>query len=68
MSGRVTISDVRQAGYCVKGIREHCKRVGVDFKRLVREGIPISEVEGLDDAMAQRIIARAKEREERENG
>ena len=63
MTNRLTVQDCRDCGYCVKGIREHCSLLGVDFRRMVREGIPLTEIEGLDDAIAQKCIARARERE-----
>ena len=60
MSDRVTIQHVRRAGWCMSGVRPYCQRVGIDFRRLVREGIPISEVEGVDDHMIQTAVEIAK--------
>lgn len=60
MTDRVTISDVRAAGYCLRGARRHCETLGVDFRRLVREGIPISEIEDMDDAVVQAVLRRAR--------
>lgn len=62
MTERVMIGDSRAAGYCVKGIRAHCNLLGLDFRRLVKEGLPISELEHIDDAAVQKSIAKAKER------
>jgi hypothetical protein len=59
----VTINDCRAAGYCVTGIRDHCALIGVDFRRLVREGIPLEELAGLEDQIVLRCIGKAKERE-----
>jgi hypothetical protein len=64
MTERVTIADVRAAGFCLSGARKHCQAVGVDFRRLVREGIPLSEVETIDDELVQRIVATTRERGE----
>lgn len=60
MNDRVTITDCRKAGFCVSGLRQHCATLGLDFRRLVKEGLPISEIEGIDDANVQRCIAVAK--------
>lgn len=60
MTDRVTITHVRAAGYCLSGTRRHCATVGVDFRRLVKEGIPISEIETVEDALVQEIIKRAR--------
>lgn len=42
---------------CVSGVRAWCASHGVDYRRLVREGLPLAEVEHLDDAFAQRVKA-----------
>jgi hypothetical protein len=60
MSDRVTITHVREAGYCLTGARRHCAALGLDFRRLVRDGLPICEVEGIDDALVQEIVNRAR--------
>ena len=59
---RVTVDDYRAAGLCTSGVRRACISFGIDFKRLVREGIPISEIEHIDDANLQNVIIKAKER------
>lgn len=64
MADRVTINDCRAAGYCVAGVRRQCRLLGLDFRQLVREGLPISEVEHLDDNAVQRSIAVARARTE----
>lgn len=52
----ITMSDVRDAGFCAPGLRKFCSDNGVDLRRLVREGIPVSEVEHIEDANLQRVI------------
>lgn len=66
MSDLVTIHHCRKAGLCVSGVRRHCALIGVDFRRLVKDGIPLAEVEDMEDAMVQRIISIA--RQEAHNG
>ena len=63
---RVTTDDVVKAGYCITGARRHFEQLGLsreDFKRFVREGAPVEEVEGLDDLMVRNVIAAAVRRE-----
>lgn len=60
----VTIVHCREMGYCVRGVRAKTKSLGIDFRRLVREGIPSSELEGISDHGVQRILEHAKAQEE----
>lgn len=62
----VTINHCREAGWCVAGIRRYCADNGLDFRRLVREGLPVEEVEGRECALIGRAIEIAKK--ERANG
>ena len=34
----ITVESCRKAGYCLKGVKEWCKRNGVDYKSFVRHG------------------------------
>ena len=53
----ITANDIRAAGYCLHiGARRWCSQHGIDFTRLMREGIPVEDVEHIDDAMLQRVI------------
>ena len=62
MSGLVTIDDCRAAGYCVSGVRRHCAAIGIDFRELVKVGIPLDIAEKIEDAAVRRIVLKAKER------
>ena len=54
---RITADDIRAAGYCLHtGARRWCAQHGVDFRRLMREGIPVAELAHIDDAMLRRIL------------
>ena len=64
MSDRVTLRDLRNLKYCMAGSRIFCKLHGISVDRLIREGIPISEVEHIDDAMLKKIIEHARNRED----
>lgn len=53
----ITMSDIRDAGFCAKGLREFCLKHDIDMRRLVRGGIPVSEVEHIEDANFLRVLA-----------
>jgi hypothetical protein len=59
----VTITDVRKAGYCVRGIRTWARTNGLDFNDFVKNGIEHERLAALGDAMADRVIALKLERE-----
>ncbi len=46
---------------CAPGIREWCRQRGVDLHQLATEGLPIAQVDAIDDAYAQRAAALARE-------
>lgn len=58
MTGRVTITDVRRAGYCVAGARRWFEGYGFDFRQFVRSGCPVDEflARSGNDAHARRVI------------
>lgn len=59
---RLHIRDCRDCGYCVVGVKRRFHELGLDFHRLLREGIPVDELAGVEDAQLQRAIARAEDR------
>lgn len=62
-------ADVRAAGYCLNyGAREFCRRYGLDFRRFVREGIPVDELQSINDAQLARVIEVAHGRQEKADG
>lgn len=62
MSQRLTVQDIRAAGFCLHGVRRHCETLGVDFRHFVREGVPLEEAEKVDCALVQRAVEIAKAR------
>lgn len=46
--------------YCIPGIRDFCRRHGFDYRAFLRHGVPVSQLEIIDDAMARQVVARAK--------
>lgn len=59
----LTIGDIRKAGYCVrKGAKAKCDALGLDFKRLIREGLPLEEMRAIDDLHVQTSVKQADAR------
>jgi len=63
VNDRITINDVRQAGYCVSGARRWFEQYGFDFKAFIRDGCTeeefLARCEG--DACALRVVAVKRE-------
>lgn len=68
MSGRLTVADVRAAGFCLSGVRRQCAVLGVDFRQFVREGVPLEVAAAVDDALVQKAVEIARKREEGSHG
>ena len=60
---RVTLQHVRRAQLngrgvlCAPGIRAWCKHHQVDLRELCLHGLPLAQVEAIDDAFARRVAA-----------
>ena len=66
MSRKLTIQDCRDAGFCINpGVKAACKTHGVDFRQLVREGVPLEQVENINDVSVQRAVQIAITRSEK---
>lgn len=61
---RVYIRDAVELGYCIKGIKEFCKRYGIDFRNFVKHGIDEEVLLKTGDAMAVKVVERARLRSE----
>lgn len=67
MTVRVTIAHARRAQIsgagvlCAPGIRAWFHRHSLDLRAFLREGLPVEQLEALDDAFAQRAAAIARE-------
>lgn len=53
---KVTLNDCREVHYCTKGIRLFFKKHDLDFMDFCRNGIEASELEALNDSMANKIL------------
>lgn len=58
---------MRSCNYCSRGSRIFAKQYGLDWDKFVFEGIPVEEMEALNDALADAAIEAAKLRNEQEN-
>lgn len=56
----VTIDDVRAAGLCVNGTRVWFARHDLDFRAFLREGCMAETLLATGDAMALRVVERAR--------
>lgn len=54
---RLTMTDLYELGYCRKGQRTSISAYGLDDVKLRKQGLPISELEGIDDHMVQEAVA-----------
>ena len=56
----VTIDDVRAVGLCVNGTRVWFARHDLDFRAFLREGCTAETLLATNDAMALRVVERAR--------
>lgn len=59
---RITIDDCRRAGHCVVGVKQWVKDMGIDFRELMKNGIPIEIVEQKNDGYGNQVVAATKAR------
>lgn len=52
----VTVNDMRKVGFCVSGIRRWFDARGLDFKDMVKNGIPASTLTATNDALAKKVV------------
>lgn len=60
MTVRITARTLRHEDICLNGARRMCPSLGVDFRRLMREGYPVDEVRHINDVTVKRLIERAE--------
>lgn len=64
MSLIVHIRHVRAAHFCTRGMREWLAHHGYDLGDVVRNGIPIEELEATGDALVKRVCDEARKEAE----
>jgi hypothetical protein len=62
MSVKVTIDDIRNAGFCVDGLREWAEFHGMDIRRVVKGDYTVEELRPYNDANINRAIEEAERR------
>ena len=58
----ITTSDIREAGFCVDGLREWVEAHDLDLRKVVRGKYTIEELQHVNDANLQRVLNAAKKR------
>ena len=63
MSGHnITTSDIRDAGFCVDGLREWVEAQDLDLRKVVKGKYTIEELAHIHDANFKRVVDAAKKR------
>lgn len=62
MIDKLTVQDCRDVGFCVSGVKRACGVHAQDFKHMVRHGLPLVEMEKLEDINVRRACIKARER------
>jgi len=61
--GRITITDIRRAGYCARGAKSWFEGKGLDFRAFLRDGMDEDAWAALGDAHADEVLRRKREYE-----
>lgn len=56
----ITHRHCREVGYCNRGLRQMCDRIGIDWPGFLKNGIAADELRKTGNAMAERVIAHAE--------
>lgn len=59
---RIYINDIRELGYCVRGIRDWFKGYGYDLRDVARNGVPIKEIEAIDDDLGREVVRSVRQK------
>lgn len=55
----ITIRDLRALGYCSIGARRVCRSCGLDFKKLMSEGLTLEEIQDKAPKLYSEAITKA---------
>jgi len=58
----ITVADLQAARMCSRGARQWFLRYGLDWPAFLRDGLPASVFEGIDDAMGKHLVDVARAR------
>lgn len=65
---KIILADCEECGFCNHGLRMMAKNNGIDWWDFLQNGIDVEILESWNDENANRAIAAAKARIEREKG
>ena len=63
----ITITDIREAGHCVRGVKDWFEQHDLNFKAFLRDGIDAKTFVGTGDSLAQMVVDLKMERERGES-
>lgn len=52
----VRVSDARELGFCVRGIKQFCDENGLSFRELCKNGLPAAVLEQTGDERAVKLV------------
>ena len=58
---KVELKHLRQLGFCRKGARKVCAAIGVDWNQLRTIGIPLTQLEPINDVSVQQLVTLVKD-------
>lgn len=59
---KLTMTHLAELGYCMKGVRKFCADNALDVQQLVRDGLPLSLLDPIDDAMVHKATTYVREK------
>jgi hypothetical protein len=67
----ITMADIREArriygGYCIPGVKAMAAFHGIEYRRLVRGQVTVTEAEALGDALVAQLASVARRRAKNE--
>tara|TARA_R110002111_G_scaffold64884_1_gene106536 strand:+ start:283 stop:483 length:201 start_codon:yes stop_codon:yes gene_type:complete len=63
MTETAIMQDAIDIGLCANGVRRWFTATGLDFRKFVRHGLPVDELEATGDARALSVVAQARKRQ-----
>lgn len=63
MTDRVTITDIREAGFCAGGARRWFESYDLDFRDFVKNGISAEALLATNDSYADRVVEYVRNRD-----
>ncbi len=65
---RLMPDDLRECNYCARGSRIMAQHIGVDWSEFLKNGVALSHLEPIDDAMIQVLVMHVKQKNGLDNG